>query len=101
MSTLERLKELEAKATPGRWDVECMPEFANYSDLQFIVEMRNALPKLLAVVEAGDELAFQYEGLLEWISDKDCECCHCDDHDKLIAVLSAYRKAKDENSATE
>lgn len=76
--SIERLKELEAKATPGPW------KFVNYNGYDqwgsllnkragtadswdslstgrvhtanalFIAEMRNALPALLAVVEAAE-----------------------------------------------
>jgi hypothetical protein len=77
--SIERLKELEAKATPGPWLLATsnggfIVEFdGNYvldafvsdvlaqdkqrANAKLIAEMRNALPKLLAVVEAGDELA--------------------------------------------
>lgn len=87
MNLIERLKELDAKATPGPWDAEhryvgCKknenridklqegvncglggyiiqspdPDRGqlNAMDLAFIVEMRNALPKLLAFVKAYD-----------------------------------------------
>jgi len=94
MNTLDRLKELEAKATPGPWksgshdgrgvlhgpsieqpvcpisdvDFEVIgdheelgeygyihdvrPPFRKQVDSELCAEMRNALPKLLAVVEA-------------------------------------------------
>lgn len=72
MNTLERLKELEAKATPGPWrsarvaeSIEIRQEKFNKpriaylyevgrSDAEFLVAMRNALPSLLAVVEAAE-----------------------------------------------
>jgi hypothetical protein len=72
MTTLERLKQLEAKATPGLWAyaIESGDYFlmtADYTnnvgsdeDVEFIAEMRNVLPKLLAVVEAAAELEELY-----------------------------------------
>jgi hypothetical protein len=55
MSTLDRLKELEAKATPGPWPkIEySLLDPLTSADREFIYAMRNALPKLLAVVEAA------------------------------------------------
>lgn len=81
MSTLERLKELEAKATPGPWkqkgyrnlsvvDYKVLAISTNHPngdwenifvnavcipDFELIVEMRNALPKLLALVDVVEE----------------------------------------------
>lgn len=80
MNLIERLKQLEAKATPGPWKpiineesgrvsyIE--PSFgaehchwdgwyisANSVDGKLVAEMRNALPKLLAVVQAASSLA--------------------------------------------
>jgi hypothetical protein len=68
MKLIERLRELEAVATPVPWEVESRNMVrtdltklhkgygisAKPSDCQLIAEMRNALPKLLAVVEAAD-----------------------------------------------
>jgi hypothetical protein len=74
---IEILRELEAKATPGPWrytdsdelivDSErnlLFPCWGNtklqydydYSDVLLVPNMRNALPKLLAVVEAAKEI---------------------------------------------
>lgn len=75
MSTIERLKQLEAGATPGPWyyrdsdesicDIDdniLFPGWSNpklqgpdndWSDVLLVTQMRNALPKLLAVVEAA------------------------------------------------
>lgn len=95
---IDRLKELEASATPGpwradlgNWDIEqidprneiCIfdpmsrdihPEnkrVHSYCDMEFIVEMRNALPKLLAFVQAYDD-SRQKCGQLDffWAMDK-------------------------------
>jgi hypothetical protein len=69
MNTLDRLKELHEKATPGPWeatdlgdvrisnggihlDTECDKENA-----QLIAEMRNNISKLLAVVDAARYVA--------------------------------------------
>ena len=86
MNALERLKELEAKATPGPWESvdfgvhservaiagrgflvndEVDSVYCHQSDADLIAEMRNALPKLLAVVEAADILATHVSGVLE------------------------------------
>lgn len=83
MNTLDRLEKLEGMAV-------------NSHNFQLFAEIKSDIQKLLAVVEAGDAIAFQYEGLLDWISNEECECCQCDDHDKLVEVLKAYRKAKAE-----
>ena len=68
MTLLERLKQLEADATPGPWkyaEDTYSPNyrihgvtFAQFSvpDVKLITEMRNTLPKLLAVVEAFKQL---------------------------------------------
>lgn len=74
MGIIERLKELEAKATPGLWAsieqygvglqinryIRYWPSgtdqfYDGKADVKLIAEMRNALPKLLAFVEAFDE----------------------------------------------
>lgn len=92
---IERLKELEAKATPGPWKVdlgnwEIERDHAErhvvlgitwqerqdqenqtywnmahpYADMELIAELRNALPKLLAAMEAADTLAIHVSGIL-------------------------------------
>lgn len=68
MNLFEKLKQLEAEATPGEWSVHscghieatCRGGFVDatmnprrYADAKLMVEMRNSLPKLLAVVEAA------------------------------------------------
>ena len=75
MSKLDKLEALEKVATPGPWgeislEVSCgsycqggsgvlelsgYPKIINakYDDLAFIAEMRNALPKLLALARAA------------------------------------------------
>lgn len=78
MNLIDRLKELEAKASPGKWEAcygrevwSCGPngghltqiceQISQYcnpeNNLAFIAELRNALPKLLAFVEAYDEMS--------------------------------------------
>ena len=87
MNTLKRLRELEAAATPGPWDIRtpnsdsygdatykvfppdgddwsyfmCDEGYYNTAprkpDAEFMVAIRNALPKLLAVVEAAQACA--------------------------------------------
>ena len=47
---------------------------------------------IIAKLKAAEELAFQYKGLLEWIDNDECECAKCDDHDKLIQVLTDYHE---------
>ena len=79
MKTIERLRELEAKATDAPWHSEygngmyidgpAKKEVATAcgccdgctgdnceNDRPFIIEMRNAIPALLAVVEAADAM---------------------------------------------
>lgn len=55
MGTLELLKELEKKATPLPWNENTALKWSH--DFKLTFEMRNALPKLLAMIEAGDALA--------------------------------------------
>ena len=71
MNLLEHLKQLEAGATPGPWRGDVYGRVCDADDEQFIdvwrrvhqqdvhliAEMRNALPKLLAVVEAAKQAA--------------------------------------------
>lgn len=57
MNTLERLKELEAILSPAPWEDDNHPAF--------VIELRNALPKLLALVEKADILATHVSGILE------------------------------------
>ena len=80
MTKLEWLMELEAKATKGPWDVDCLDEGIRHLvrnvghacdclgpgryDGGFIATMRNSLPHLLAVAEAakkihGQEIKFE------------------------------------------
>lgn len=78
MNIITRLKELEAAATPGPWSweyegdqgsniIETREGYAvitrdagyygpNIPTGDLIIEMRNALPKLLAMVEAAQEV---------------------------------------------
>ena len=56
MSTLDRMKEIEASLTADPWVADNIAPVWN--------ELRNALPKLLAVVEAGDILATHVSGIL-------------------------------------
>jgi hypothetical protein len=64
MNTLQRLRELEAKATPRPWAVaiesgdaflateDCSESVMDtYTDLEFVAEMRNALPALLKLID--------------------------------------------------
>ena len=69
MNTLDKLRELHEKATPGPWQTdlcngEVRGEFLenesiypliphSEEDCELIVAMRNALPQLLTVVEAA------------------------------------------------
>lgn len=71
MTTLERLRELDAKATPGPWYGR-QGMFSNainlhgegqsvigalcVEDAELVITMRNALPKLLALVDAGEKM---------------------------------------------
>lgn len=66
MKTIERLKQLLAEATQGEWfddgeDVFCDGTTIAYDgkphNTKFIAATRNALPALLAVVEAAEELS--------------------------------------------
>lgn len=83
MNKLELLKKLEAEATSGPWTyydkydydgvlagkTKIMENRAYYPsapdsrDMQFIAEMRNALPKLLAVAEA---VCLHMDGHISW-----------------------------------
>lgn len=96
MTLIERLKELEAKATPGPWNWDkCGKGFlllveydgkgipwvldgivedrewgdasitGKRADMDLIAEMRNALPKLLAVVEAA-KLSYETQPTSSW-----------------------------------
>jgi hypothetical protein len=51
MNTIKRLRKLEAVATPGPWTTHRV--YGTHTrDSDLIAEMRNALPALLAVIEA-------------------------------------------------
>jgi len=85
-SLFQKLRKLEAKATPGFWSTKLehddtvmelvgpyttaegcsgpSTEFNNHDDARLICEMRNALPKLLAVIDL-------YEMAMEQVED----CC--------------------------
>lgn len=98
MGTLERLKELEAKATSAPWgfnngeywtsvtagsstvmDNTPNDQYApGFEDMQLIAEMRNALPKILAVVDAISKLGLEcdYEDvLLGYSACGNCKVC--------------------------
>jgi hypothetical protein len=134
MSTLDRLKELEAKATPGPWksgsydgrgvihgpstehpvcpisdvDFEVIgddeelgeygyihdvrPPFRKRVDSELCAEMRNALPKLLAVFEAGNELARTFPEAIAVLQREGYK----DTVVEFKAVWSKYIKAKAE-----
>jgi len=63
-----------------------------------IVEVpAETLSKFLDMIDAADALAFQYKGVLQWMTDTDSEC---DDHQKLVDVYKAYRKARTELEPT-
>lgn len=51
---IARLRALEASATPGPWNIAT--SFTETDD-RLMEEMRNALPKLLDVVEAAKDIA--------------------------------------------
>ena len=63
-STIKRLKELEKKATPGPWtEVESQhgcewghPVFVPVCDVELIQSARNALPKLIGMLEEAAEI---------------------------------------------
>lgn len=76
---LERLKELEAKATPGPWQAvgngvhakdraiagegflfDHEGVLCDDDDARLIAEMRNALPKLLALAEAAKKFKKEF-----------------------------------------
>jgi hypothetical protein len=63
MNTIQRLKELHEKATPGPWRISLSGSVQSVSgdhardgDGDLVVAMRNALPQLLAVAEAAQVL---------------------------------------------
>jgi hypothetical protein len=75
MNLIERLRKLEAKATPGPWyhqwshgavgisktkNRAITPYVDRVEDAEFIAEMRNALPKLLDVVKIAQLLRDTY-----------------------------------------
>jgi hypothetical protein len=63
-SKTRRLRELEAAATPAPWltaPFTTTPNNMSDIDAQLIAEMRNTLPKLLAVVEAAKKLSQEYD----------------------------------------
>lgn len=96
---ITRLKELEAKATPGPWvsrvgQAGICNKYLDESiidgaerdvmkpeNVRLIVELRNALPKLLAFVTAWD----------------DCQTVTANRAEKMRVLLSA-RKALDEET---
>lgn len=63
MTTIDRLRKLRAKATPGRWDRDgdafgcggVQLGLAGEADSELIVAAVNALPRLLALAEKGDQ----------------------------------------------
>jgi hypothetical protein len=82
MNIIDLLKELEAKATPGPWRYSDSDELIldsentllfpcwgniklqqdyDYSDVLLVPNIRNALPKLLAVVEAAKQAVLDCE----------------------------------------
>lgn len=84
MNTIERLKELDAKATPGPWQTRFiyraysagrdLPDLEygtkpeqDWPDCELIAEMRNALPELLAQGEILAALAKSHEAQMEYI----------------------------------
>lgn len=95
MSTIERLKELEAKATPGPWDSHdgawngssvstlnrnkyVIFTVEKYSDAELIAEMRNSISKILALVEAFKAMDLRCDDedlLLDEPSCGDCKVC--------------------------
>lgn len=114
MNLIEKLKELDSSATPGpwcadlgNWDIEqieprneicCFDPMSrdihpenkrvhSYCDMEFIVELRNALPKLLAVVEAAENMAFciRPRYLDNWTPNHCGECSGC----KVMKALAA------------
>lgn len=66
MSTIQRLKELDAKALRAPWKPLAIYGYVGgfgvdgttQTNKELIAEMRNALPSLLAVVEAAEGMMF-------------------------------------------
>ena len=93
LNTIDRLKELEATATPGPWTFiqwAAFPEVGSVDagginvshhihnfDAEFITEMRNAWPKLLAVVDAckiSRDECHRRPACQSWDNSSDCDC---------------------------
>ncbi|HYX39977.1 MAG TPA: hypothetical protein VE954_43325 [Oligoflexus sp.] len=93
MNTLDRLKELESKATPGPWDHDINGHLFQFkkpghegdivwvdtfNDASLIVEMRETLPKILALVDAFKVLDLRCEVEDVMVDEPpcgDCEIC--------------------------
>jgi hypothetical protein len=98
MNVLERLKQLEAAATPGpwyyrdsdetirgrlwflekeidvcvfnAWGAENIPRDQDWPNCVLTVEMRNALPKLLAVAQAAKDFINSDGDYFSWTEDE-------------------------------
>lgn len=89
--TIARLRQLEAAATPGPWEVSIIREFLkagenadivsnlplpdefeypDRSDAKFIAEMRNALPQLLDRLEKLEAVADAHKAFVAYCEDR-------------------------------
>lgn len=102
MIDLDRLKELEKKATPGEWRFQ--GEYADRTitqhiytakgtfghpaeckrieDAEFITELRNFLPAIIRELEAGRKEALEEAAKVTLFN----EDFHCNCHDKIRAL---------------
>jgi len=109
--TLDRLRELEAKATPGQWlfyvyrgepgmgiiandplPIMVAQRVMHERDTDLIIESRNALPDLLAEIERLQALVKQYE------SEDEHEAMKCYvDHKELERLKAEAKEMREEH----
>lgn len=108
MRLIDELEKLDREATPGPWEVDkswstTAISFAGWSklgymgfnvadeaDAELIAKTRNALPKLVAVVRASEELACCREPIMRenWTPQNCGSCSEC----QLMKALAALEE---------
>lgn len=94
MIDLDKLLELEAKATPSTWDVESWRYGQiNFEDAELIHVMRNNIKQLCAELRAAREVVAYFR---EWNGHSDeCDRSPCDcGYSKDLEVLKKYDEAR-------
>jgi len=108
MINLDKLEELEKKATPGPWEVSpysdhdimtpAEPPYGTVltvgsDNTNFIVEIRNYLPEIIAELRAAREVVRLSRSLERFIPCDECPISTGTDLYELHVALNGYDKA--------